>query len=58
MQLMFKEGEDFGGGVLFLTDGELNSEDFRILAETEFTFLSQDDKEALDFFIEEANERL
>ena len=43
---------------LFLTQGEENSSDFRIVAETEFYNLGPDNFESLQFFIEEANDKL
>jgi len=58
MQLIFKRGEFYGEGHLFLAEGEPNSVNFRILAETEFQDLSEDSLEALEFFMEEANVRL
>ena len=58
MQLIFKPGDGRGEGHLFLTKGEQNSADFRILAETEFWDLSTEDQESFDFFIEEVNGKL
>ncbi len=58
MQLVFKRGEYQGEGHLFLTKGEQNSDDFRILAETEFLNLSEDSLESLEFFMDEVNEIL
>jgi hypothetical protein len=48
----------YGPTFLFLTEGELEDDNFRILAETDFQDLGTENFEALEFFIEEANRDL
>ncbi len=43
---------------LFLIKGELDQPNFRIIAETQFSCLSEKNFEALLFFVEEVNEAL
>ncbi|MCP5062989.1 MAG: hypothetical protein GY936_11055 [Ignavibacteriae bacterium] len=60
MKLMFNEnatGLD-SDTFLFLTNGELDQPNFKIIAETQFSYLGEENFEALQFFVEEANEVL
>ena len=54
MRLILSQEADF----LFLVSGEEDSDNFRILAEMEFSDLSFYDRDGLQFFTEEANEKL
>lgn len=60
MQLIFKKGDGLGEGILFLTKGDHTdpNSNFQLLAEADFWNLEPEDKEALEYFIEEANEIL